>query len=219
MRDDSVQYIHFLAWTLLINVVLFAGYIAIDQSYIQTMFRSDRSHLTVLIALVFVGGTIHAAWHILATARRLRAAQGFLVGDAQAGSASLVARFIEEIGPATEPKPGRDSTPILEIYADELRHPVEIGNHIVDILIRLGLIGTIIGFILILQTLVDGPLPQADSIQKLLVTMSGGMGTALYTTLAGLVTATILGLQLQLLGRGVEQLIGALIRIHDRCGP
>ena len=56
---------------------------------------------------------------------------------------------------------------ILEVYADELRHPVEIGNHLVDGLIRLGLIGTIIGFILMLQTLVDGPLPQAESIQKL----------------------------------------------------
>ncbi|MGI9383624.1 MAG: MotA/TolQ/ExbB proton channel family protein [Methyloligellaceae bacterium] len=215
MTRDSAEYVHFLAWTLLINVVVFAGYIAVDQSYLQTMFRADRSHLTVLIALVFVGGTLYAAWHIFVTARLLREARSHLSGNAPAGSASFVGRFIEETGAARKPAPGRDGMPILEIYADELRHPVEIGNHIVDILIRLGLIGTIIGFILMLQTLVEGPLPQADSIQKLLVTMSGGMGTALYTTLAGLVTASLLGLQLQLLGRGVEQLIAALIRIHE----
>ena len=46
--------------------------------------------------------------------------------------------------------------------------------------------------------------------------MSGGMGTALYTTLAGLVTAMALGAQYMVLGRGTEELIALLVRIRDR---
>ena len=41
------------------------------------------------------------------------------------------------------------------------------------------------------------------------------MGTALYTTLSGLVAASFLGFQYMLLGREVEHLIGLLIRIRS----
>ncbi|MEM7636781.1 MAG: MotA/TolQ/ExbB proton channel family protein, partial [Pseudomonadota bacterium] len=93
---------------------------------------------------------------------------------------------------------------------------VEIGWYLVDILIRLGLIGTIVGFILILGALSSGPAPTPENIQTLLISMSGGMGTALYTTLAGLVTAMLLGAQYMVLARGTEELIGKLVRIRDQ---
>ena len=111
---------------------------------------------------------------------------------------------------------GAGTSYVLEIYADRLRAPVELGWYMVDILIRIGLIGTIIGFILILGALADGPPPTGDNIQALLISMSGGMGTALYTTLAGLVTATLLGLQYSVLSRSVERLVGLLIQIRNR---
>ena len=84
---------------------------------------------------------------------------------------------------------------------------------VVDILIRLGLIGTIIGFIMIFASINAGQTPSSDNIQSLLLSMSGGMGTALYTTLLGLVSATLLGSQHMILARSVESLIARLIRI------
>jgi biopolymer transport protein ExbB/TolQ len=110
----------------------------------------------------------------------------------------------------------KDGGLVFEIYADRLRAAVEIGWYLVDILIRLGLIGTIVGFILILGALSSGPAPTPENIQTLLISMSGGMGTALYTTLAGLVTAMVLGAQYMVLARGTEELIGKLVRIRDQ---
>ena len=70
---------------------------------------------------------------------------------------------------------------------------------IVDILLKLGLTGTVIGFILMLLPI--GEIKDFDPqiIQQLLSKMSGGMAVALYTTLTGLVTSTLLKLQYFLL--------------------
>ena len=65
----------------------------------------------------------------------------------------------------------------------------------VDILLKLGLTGTVIGFILMLLPI--GQIQDFDPqiLQKLLSTMSGGMAVALYTTLTGLVTSILLKFQ------------------------
>ena len=102
---------------------------------------------------------------------------------------------------------------VFEIYVDRLRTPSELGSFLSDVLIRLGLIGTIVGFIMMLSSFVTGPAPSDDNIQELLITMSTGMGTALYTTFAGLVGSTLLSIQHKLLSGTVEQVIAGLIRL------
>ena len=59
----------------------------------------------------------------------------------------------------------------------------------VDILLKLGLTGTVIGFILMLLPI--GEIRDFDPqvLQQLLATMSGGMAVALYTTLQALLPA------------------------------
>ena len=99
----------------------------------------------------------------------------------------------------------------LAVLADRLRAPVEAGWFMVDLAIRLGLAGTIIGFILIFGSLSGEKIVGDDALRELLVSMSGGMGTALFTTLAGLIAATFLSLQYLLLGRQTEYVIAAVM--------
>ena len=81
---------------------------------------------------------------------------------------------------------------------------------IVDILLKLGLTGTVIGFILMLLPI--GEIKDFDPqiIQQLLSKMSGGMAVALYTTLTGLVTSTLLKLQYFLLDTSLTGLFNHL---------
>ena len=203
-------------WLLTFSVVAFAGYVAVDRSFLQMMLDADRSHISLLIGVIFLGASCHAAWHIFATSDRLRASEALLRGEGAAGEAApFLGAFLRDLAETATGGPGRDDG-VLEIYADRLRSPVEIGWFVVDVLIRLGLVGTIVGFILMLASLAEGPTPDPDDIRTLLISMSGGMGTALYTTLAGLVAATLLGVQYMILGRGVEHLIAALIRLERR---
>lgn len=238
-RGTTNDYIYLQTWLILATVCLFAGTIAYQQGLIEVMLQTDQSYLSLLILIIFLVASGHAAWNIAATATRIEAAGKMLDGKIdesfQPNASPLSARttiqlsdppnqfvgnFVRDVkdssAHARATSSAQSNNHILEIYADQLRAPVELGWFIVDILIRLGLLGTIVGFILILRSLIDGPLPSADQIQTLLVSMSGGMGTALFTTLAGLTTATLLGVQYMVLGRSVETLIASLIRIDER---
>ena len=77
-------------------------------------------------------------------------------------------------------------------------------------LLKLGLTGTVMCFILMLLPL--GEIDQFDPslMQQLLAAMSGGMAVALYTTLAGLVTSTLLKLQYYLLDSALANLVNRL---------
>ena len=81
---------------------------------------------------------------------------------------------------------------------------------IVDILLKLGLTGTVIGFILMLLPI--GEIKDFDPqiLQKLLSTMSGGMAVALYTTLTGLITSMMLKFQYFLIDSSLGQTLNYL---------
>jgi hypothetical protein len=73
----------------------------------------------------------------------------------------------------------------------------ELGWFVSDMLLTMGMIGTVIGFIYMLGTsFVEFDPANADSLRNVLSRMSGGMSTALYTTAAGLICSLLLKLQL-----------------------
>lgn len=248
-RRGSAQppYIGFLIWFLLVNVILFCGFVGYWEGLWQKVLSTDQSKITVLIVGVFMAASLYLGVHLYRVGGSLERVRLLLdravVGSGDAAridetceiegrafegrgveargveGSAFVDRFLEELHAAP---PGKGATGIdqrhyiFEIYVDRLRGPLEIGSFWSDVLIRLGLIGTIIGFIMMLQSFVSGPSPTGENIQALLITMSQGMGTALYTTFFGLVTSTLLGLQQQLHAGEVERVIAGLIRLSDQ---
>lgn len=82
----------------------------------------------------------------------------------------------------------------------------QFGWFISDACLTLGMIGTIVGFLMMLHggfTITSG---DAEGIQNLLARFSIGLGTALYTTLVGLVCSMLLKLQLFNLGHALGQI-------------
>ena len=75
-----------------------------------------------------------------------------------------------------------------------------------DSVLKLGLLGTIIGFILMLAPISNLSGYDATSIQSALGEMSAGMAVALYTTLTGLVANLLLRLQFQVLADAMQKL-------------
>ncbi len=69
---------------------------------------------------------------------------------------------------------------------------------------KLGLLGTIIGFIMMVTGLSELNLADPASSRGMVSAMSYGIGTALYTTLVGLVCNMLLGVQYFLLGRAMK---------------
>lgn len=76
--------------------------------------------------------------------------------------------------------------------------------------IKLGLLGTVVGFIVMIGQL-DLQGTDTAQIQALLAQMTKGMGIALVTTLVGISANLLLGIQLMLLDRSADRVAGAIL--------
>lgn len=210
-------------WFLLVSVCLFLAYVAWDQRFVRSVFQLDRSYMTSLIGLLALLATCHAAYHVFRRSSSIKNIQHMLSEQTISSDAAtdpMISAFMEDLAPlnahgaATQSESTSDS--VVEIHADSIRAPIDLGWFLVDLAIRLGLLGTIIGFILIFTSLSSIKLDGAEGLSALLVAMSGGMGTALLTTLSGLIGASFLSVQYLILGRQAEYQIALLIRLRNR---
>lgn len=242
-RALSKNFDYAQVWWLIMCLTFLSFFVAHDQNFLSDAVEADRSYISIIIIAAFFGASMHAAWHIFVISGRINCAAEILrkstVSDPKESRVeedefdiekpvttgfehpqSFIFRFRSAVAGHKEMNSAeiaaREGALVLDVFADRLRNPSETGWYLVDILIRLGLVGTIIGFIIVLSALSEGPAPTGDNIQSLLIAMSGGMGTALYTTLAGLVCASLLGVQHMILARAIEHLISLLIDIKAR---
>lgn len=80
--------------------------------------------------------------------------------------------------------------------------------------IKLGLLGTVVGFIVMSLQLSRMGGFELDQVQTLLSQMTQGMAIALYTTLVGLAANLWLGLQLLLLDRMADRVVADIIALE-----
>jgi len=204
-------------WILVVSLMVFGIYVAWDLRVFELILALDKSYMASLTIALVVTMTAHCGWHIFQTSRRTATAQHWLKASHRedATGSDFIRGFISDLE-AIKLSDLDDSDAIVEIHADAIRAPVSLGWFFVDLAVRLGLLGTIIGFILIFASLDNIDIAGGDDLKNLLIAMSGGMGTALYTTLTGLVGASLLSFQYLILGRQSEQLVGLLLRIRRR---
>ncbi len=206
-------------WFMVVSFASFGAYVAWDLDYLTIVFTLDRSHLSAVIAMLVLLSSGHAAWHIVVFSRRIEAARHYLGSfeySPRERDDGFIALFVLELEIDGSGGEGGGADSLVEIFADRLRGPISLGWFLVDLAIRMGLVGTIIGFILIFTSLSGDNITGSEGLRELLISMSGGMGTALFTTLSGLLGATLLSLQYLILGREAEYLIGLLVRIRNR---
>ena len=178
---------------VLFTIIVFAFYLLFDLGLLNLIFESDKSKISILILFIYTAATLH--WFFLAW--RL---DGEQKGDGK------VSDFINGSNSKTE----LERQNLLSILGDELSNRHALGHMTSDILLKLGLTGTVVGFILMLLPIGDMKDFDPQKIQPLLSSMSGGMAVALYTTLSGLVTSTILKFQYFLLDASLSKLINRL---------
>ena len=178
---------------VLFTIIVFAFYLLFDLGLLNLIFESDKSKISILILFIYTAATIH--WLFLAWR---------LDGEQKGGG--NVSDFINVSNSKTE----LERQNLLSILGDELSNRHALGHMTSDILLKLGLTGTVVGFILMLLPIGDMKDFDPQKIQPLLSSMSGGMAVALYTTLSGLVTSTILKFQYFLLDASLSKLINQL---------
>jgi MotA/TolQ/ExbB proton channel family len=108
-----------------------------------------------------------------------------------------------------ESKAGTETA--LQGLAERSHGPHETAWWFAAAAIKLGLLGTVVGFIVMATQISRMPSFEFDQIQVLLQRMTQGMAIALYTTLVGLLANLWLGAQLLLLDRTADALAADIL--------
>ncbi len=184
---------------LMLSLVIFSTYLIIDLGILSLIIDSDRSKISLIILSIYVLACSH--WFYISINLDKEIAS---LDDED--KRTLIRSFIDN---AKEGKFANQKIN-LDLLEDELSNKHALGYLAVDILLKLGLTGTVIGFILMLLPI--GEIRDFDPqvLQQLLATMSGGMAVALYTTLTGLITSMLLKFQYFVLDSDLSHTINYL---------
>ncbi len=97
----------------------------------------------------------------------------------------------------------------------KLTNRIVVVRHIANALVFLGLIGTVIGFIIALSGIDPESASNAENVAAMVTTLIGGMSVALYTTLIGAVLYIWLIVGYRILVTGTVDLIATTIELGE----
>lgn len=170
------------------------------QGVVAPVFQADSSRLTYVIATLFLYGMVLCGYRVLKTSRELNAVR-------QGGKGKL--RDFIELGARSD----RES--VKEAFEIKLLARIAFVKYIATSLVTLGLLGTVIGFILVLTQVPANAVGDSSQVGKLIAVLTNGMGVALYTTLVGAITNLWLNANYTMLRTGVINLIAAILESAD----
>lgn len=208
------------------GVSAFGFVVAWHYGLFHLMLTSDKTWISAIIAVLYIVVSLHCLVRTavisneLTRARRVSAIvsqspSGFRVvgtdvmtGDGTKLPSGRVAEHIRNLvlKAGLQGRHRLDQTLLLRGFADALRGPNQFGSFASDALMKLGLLGTIIGFILMLAPIAGLDAADRASVKTSMGLMSDGMAVAMYTTLAGLVSSILVQAQYYMLDEATADL-------------
>ncbi|MCP3401138.1 MotA/TolQ/ExbB proton channel family protein [Bradyrhizobium sp. CCGB20] len=218
-----------LFWMIFTGLSIFAVVLLWRFGLIRLMLTSDRTYISSVIALLYVLTCGHCFLRTRAIAREGAAARrcrealaapgGSKVLDA--GTAKLprglVRDHIESLVTKAAAQDYRpvDQTLLLRNLADRLRGSNGFGAFVSDTLMKLGLLGTIIGFIIMLAPIAGLDAADKVAMRSSMGLMSDGMAVAMYTTLAGLVGSILVRIQYYMLDSATQRVFSDAVVLTE----
>jgi hypothetical protein len=220
------DYAPVLKW-LLVNIVLAIGlFVMWAFGLIQQAVETDRTHVSTLIVGIFALTTLHCLYQTWITSRDLIVARrvrdrvesdeavpvllpdGRVMIGGHELEPGLISTYIGNLlRKAALGQGGQfDQTILLRSLADRLRGREKLGLFVSEGLLRLALLGTAIGFILMLIPLSGLTAFDPETLRDALTGMTSGMAIALNVTVAGIAAALVLKFQYYLLDTAIAEL-------------
>ena len=200
------RYLLFIRFTLtnIVATALLAA--AYFQGWLDGILASHLMELSVGIFLVFLYGFVLCGariWH-----------HSVELNDVKAGTPdpeSRVGQYLSHTRGA-----GAESRSIQAgVLRLKLTDRIAAVRHLANSLIFLGLIGTVIGFIIALSGVDPEAATEVENISAMVSTLINGMSVAMYTTLVGAVLYVWLNISYRILVTGAVDLITATIEMGE----
>jgi MotA/TolQ/ExbB proton channel family len=227
-REFPNDHLPLLRWLMFTGVSAFGFVLAWHYGLFHLMLASDKTYISATICVLYLAATAHCFARTVAISRETDSAQRVfsLVSNGTRDLRVVGADVMTDEGKRLPPGQvtghirnlilkaglqGRhriDQTLLLRGLADALRGPNQLGSFASDALMKLGLLGTIIGFILMLAPIAGLDAADRASVKSSMGLMSDGMAVAMYTTLTGLVGSILLQTQYYMLDEATAKLFG-----------
>ncbi len=204
MAHDYLLLLRFV----LINLVAFAlSGAAYLQGWLTALFGQHMIILSGIIIAVFLYGLALAGLKVWQTSRALNDVKS---GRPPAGGRA--ATYLESIAGGD----GEGRSIRIGMLRLKLSHRIAIVRHVANSLVFLGLIGTVIGFIIALSGVDPQAAAEVDTVGPMVSTLITGMSIALYTTLLGAILNVWLIVNHRLLATGTVDLLTEIVALGER---
>ena len=233
-RDFPNDHLPLLRWLMFTGVCVFGFILIWYYGLFRLMLASDKTYISSIIVILYAATCIHCFVRTVAISRESDRAHRVLSLVSQGGHnlrvvgedvvaadgaklpAGHITSHIRNLILKSGLQGGKiDQTLLLRGLADALRGPNQLGSFASDSLMKLGLLGTIVGFILMLAPIAGLDAADHASMKLSMGLMSDGMAVAMYTTLAGLIGSILVQTQYYMLDEATAKLFALATDITE----
>ena len=172
------------------------------EGWVDKVFESDITRLVVVIVGVFVTGLLICAKKVWQTSIELNQ-----IKEMRPASGTRVAEFLDK----SRTLDGQGRANLTSSLRLKFATRISLVKHIANSLVLLGLIGTVLGFIIALSGVDADTVSDVSAVGPMVSTLIGGMSVALYTTLVGSVLNVWLMMNYRILESGTVRLLTQLV--------
>ena len=177
------------------------------QGWLDAMLESGARLMCLGIFATFLAGLAICTFKIVRTSLELNQ-----VREGRPAPGSRAAGHLDRF-PAGN---GGDRRVAADLLRFRMTSYISIVGHIANTLVFLGLIGTVIGFIVALSSVEPEVIGSVRQIAPMVSSLIEGMGIALYTTLVGAVLHVWLIVNHRMLATGTLHLYNAIVELGER---
>ena len=201
------KYLLILRYSLINLVGLIFLFVLITQGYVTKAIKADITNMVIVILALFSVGFILAAYRTFWLSRELN--YSFL----KVLPPNSIAKDFLQNSKKLDASSRNNLAASLRI---KLSSKINYIKFMANTLVILGLIGTVIGFIIALSG-VDGSVSSnPEEVSKMVSTLIQGMSVALYTTLVGSICSVWLNICYQIMSTGANNLLSKIIELGEK---
>ena len=202
-----------LQWLLLAWLLLYCAYIIWQYNFFSLLLAHDPTYISSLILIIFLFTSGYFGYRTMHLSHEINLGLQ-LISDLLAGSKKtmgnsmhsegMIAEYLTQVDLTKTSSSAAviDITTLSNLLEQKANDHHEAGWFTVNLLLKLGLLGTVVGFILMINALTEVKTIEYADLKDLISNMALGMGIALTTTVVGLVSSILLGIQCLFLDRG-----------------
>ena len=201
------KYLLILRYSLINLVGLIFLFVLITQGYVTKAIKADITNMVIVILMLFAVGFILAAYRTFWLSRELNYSFFKTLPNH-----SLAKEFLQ----SSKKLDASSRNNLAASLRIKLSSKINYIKFMANTLVILGLIGTVIGFIIALSG-VDGSVSSnPEEVSKMVSTLIQGMSVALYTTLVGSICSVWLNICYQIMSTGANNLLSKIIELGEK---